>query len=817
MFSKLAALGLILAAGQASAQVIYQWDGQTSNLWNEATNWVPNGVPDVPGEEALIAVGGLYTIGINMSPSIDALTVVNPDATVELQGNRNFTIGTGGIVNDGLIQINTGSTFNASITLDQGGTIGGTGRIVLVRSSSDANDARLVQSGAAPVTHAGGHLITGSGRVDGFFHNESEIIADDPAHALVLAGVFTQISGGVLRADGTTLELSGATISGGLVEGVGGGTVETTSAGSDFSNTELQGSIGVVGNAVMAVNTPGVLNSGGVTVNSNGSTFNATLSVQSDAQFTGSGEIVLNRVSSDANDARMITENGAVATLGAGQLVRGSGTINGDFVSQAAILADDPAQELLLIGSIDQAGGGTIGADGRGRAARRRHPHRRRARQHQRRGGPRQRRRRGHALRRDQPRRGGHPQQRPPQHRRRRPRQRGHHHRQRQRLNLQRRNAVHRRHHARRDRLRRAQPGLVRQLRRQHHHRGRIHRHCRGGPDRLGPGPRRRRLRPERPILADQPGFDLLVKGTFDQTAGGTMRADTGFIALDDGQITGGLLEGVNGGAVQVAACGEMAVDTVTLAGETGLRGNSSLILRGPVTNDGQLTINTNASTFNATIRAEADSTISGTGAIVLNQVTSDTADARMDANGFTITLAQPVRGKGRFDGTIVAQNEVAPGASAGAFAVHGDLTLAPTATFLVELGSISSFDQLVGPGTVAIDGSLEISFIDGYAPVFGDVFTIIDGPDITGEFASLSGPALPGELVYRVRYDTDEATLVITCPTDTNLDGAVNTLDFLEYLNLWTNGDPEADWNEDGTVNTLDFLAYLNAWTAGC
>lgn len=817
MFSKLAALGLILAAGQASAQVIYQWDGQTSNLWNEATNWVPNGVPDVPGEEALIAVGGLYTIGINMSPSIDALTVVNPDATVELQGNRNFTIGTGGIVNDGLIQINTGSTFNASITLDQGGTIGGTGRIVLVRSSSDANDARLVQSGAAPVTHAGGHLITGSGRVDGFFHNESEIIADDPAHALVLAGVFTQISGGVLRADGTTLELSGATISGGLVEGVGGGTVETTSAGSDFSNTELQGSIGVVGNAVMAVNTPGVLNSGGVTVNSNGSTFNATLSVQSDAQFTGSGEIVLNRVSSDANDARMITENGAVATLGAGQLVRGSGTINGDFVSQAAILADDPAQELLLIGSIDQAGGGTIGADG---AA---------------------------ALLGDVTLIGGE-------------------------LDSTNGGVVHvnagdvatlsgvtNRGEAgirSNGRLNIAAGGLVNE--------GTITVNANGstfnaemrfiadttlggtgsvvlnqvssdsfdasittedgftgtvgaGQTVSGRGRVDGDFVQSGLILADQPGFDLLVKGTFDQTAGGTMRADTGFIALDDGQITGGLLEGVNGGAVQVAAGGEMAVDTVTLAGETGLRGNSSLILRGPVTNDGQLTINTNASTFNATIRAEADSTISGTGAIVLNQVTSDTADARMDANGFTITLAQPVRGKGRFDGTIVAQNEVAPGASAGAFAVHGDLTLAPTATFLVELGSISSFDQLVGPGTVAIDGSLEISFIDGYAPVFGDVFTIIDGPDITGEFASLSGPALPGELVYRVRYDTDEATLVITCPTDTNLDGAVNTLDFLEYLNLWTNGDPEADWNEDGTVNTLDFLAYLNAWTAGC
>lgn len=817
MFSKLAALGLLLAAGQASAQVIYQWDGQTSNLWNESTNWLPNGVPDVPGEEALIAVGGLYTIGINMSPSIDALTVVNPDASLELQGNRSFTIGSGGIDNDGQIFINTGSTFNASIILDQGGTIGGTGRITLVRASTDANDARLVQSGPTSVTHAAGHRITGSGRVDGLFDNEGEIIADDPAHSLVLAGVFTQSGGAVLRADAATLELSGATITGGLVEGVNGGSVETVSVGSDFSGTELQGSIGIVGNAVMTVNSPGVLNNGVITVNSNASTFNATLSVQSDAQFAGSGEIVLSRLSTDANDARMITENGATATLGAGQFVRGSGILNGDFVSQAQILADDPAQDLLLFGTIDQSAGGSIGADA------------------------------ATALLADVTVTGGE-------------------------INSTNGGVVHVSsgdvatlsgvtNHADagprgNGRLNIGAAGLVNE--------GTITVNANDstfnaelrfiadttlggagsvvlnqvssdtfdatfttedgvtgtlGPDQTISG--RGRVDGDFVnnglILGDQPGLDLIARGTFNQTGGGVMRADTGFVALDDGQITGGLLEGINGGSVEVRSSAGMAIDSVTLAGATGIRGNGALILQGPVTNNGQLTINANASTFNAVLRAETDTTVSGSGTILMNQPSSDTADAMIDANGFTLTLAQPVRGDGRLTGTIIAQSEIAPGASAGAFAVFGDLTLASTATFVVELASTAEFDKLVGPGTIAIDGTLDISFIDSYTPVFGDTFAIVDGPHITGEFATLNGPALPGDLVYRVRYDTDEATLVITCPADSNLDGAVNTLDFLEYLNLWTSGDPKADWNEDGTVNTLDFLAYLNAWTAGC
>lgn len=54
-------------------------------------------------------------------------------------------------------------------------------------------------------------------------------------------------------------------------------------------------------------------------------------------------------------------------------------------------------------------------------------------------------------------------------------------------------------------------------------------------------------------------------------------------------------------------------------------------------------------------------------------------------------------------------------------------------------------------------------------------------------------------------------------CPADFNGDGAVNTLDFLDFLNAFSAGDPSADFNGDGNVNTLDFLAFLNAFNEGC
>lgn len=54
-------------------------------------------------------------------------------------------------------------------------------------------------------------------------------------------------------------------------------------------------------------------------------------------------------------------------------------------------------------------------------------------------------------------------------------------------------------------------------------------------------------------------------------------------------------------------------------------------------------------------------------------------------------------------------------------------------------------------------------------------------------------------------------------CIADFNGDGAVNTIDMLEFLNAWTAQNPEADINGDDSVNTIDVIEFLNAWTQGC
>jgi hypothetical protein len=55
------------------------------------------------------------------------------------------------------------------------------------------------------------------------------------------------------------------------------------------------------------------------------------------------------------------------------------------------------------------------------------------------------------------------------------------------------------------------------------------------------------------------------------------------------------------------------------------------------------------------------------------------------------------------------------------------------------------------------------------------------------------------------------------SCRADFNNDGAVNTIDVIQFLNAWAARDPRADFNGDGTINTIDVVQFLNAWAAGC
>jgi hypothetical protein len=63
-------------------------------------------------------------------------------------------------------------------------------------------------------------------------------------------------------------------------------------------------------------------------------------------------------------------------------------------------------------------------------------------------------------------------------------------------------------------------------------------------------------------------------------------------------------------------------------------------------------------------------------------------------------------------------------------------------------------------------------------------------------------------EFVFNIRYD---------CLADWNGDGENNSLDFLVFLNDWSDREGSTDVNLDGTIDTLDVLLWMNTWSFGC
>ncbi len=54
-------------------------------------------------------------------------------------------------------------------------------------------------------------------------------------------------------------------------------------------------------------------------------------------------------------------------------------------------------------------------------------------------------------------------------------------------------------------------------------------------------------------------------------------------------------------------------------------------------------------------------------------------------------------------------------------------------------------------------------------------------------------------------------------CPADLDRDGELSLFDFLEFQNLFDDGNPVADFDDDGELTFFDFLAFQNAFDTGC
>lgn len=115
-------------------------------------------------------------------------------------------------------------------------------------------------------------------------------------------------------------------------------------------------------------------------------------------------------------------------------------------------------------------------------------------------------------------------------------------------------------------------------------------------------------------------------------------------------------------------------------------------------------------------------------------------------ALGSSTVFFGSVSGAGPFTGlgSVFFEGDLKPGNSPADVLFEGDLYLSHTATLNMEIGGLlegAEFDQLSVLGDVSLDGLLSLTLINGFDPVFGDSFMLIENRGMNaliGQFVGL-------------------------------------------------------------------------------
>ena len=117
--------------------------------------------------------------------------------------------------------------------------------------------------------------------------------------------------------------------------------------------------------------------------------------------------------------------------------------------------------------------------------------------------------------------------------------------------------------------------------------------------------------------------------------------------------------------------------------------------------------------------------------------ITAGTASL-VDVNG-DLTNDGLLQGDGEIEATtIVSGGTIAPGTSPGSLTLDANVQLLDSSLLDFEVGGTTpgtEFDVLNITGTLALDGDLSVSLINGFTPDNSDTFEIVDSGSLSGSF----------------------------------------------------------------------------------
>ena len=360
------------------AQTVIDWIGGTDN-WNDSANWSPGQVPDNNGTIYEVRIdngdgGTASVVTLDLSVDILSLTVdagdrLNVQQSISL--TIDDTVGSGFISNAGTVALSglTNTTqllIKGDVTLDGGGTVeladsannflqGASGTNSLI------NEDNLIQ-GAGFLGNNNLQIIN-RGTVEA--NGTSKLTLDPPTAGFVNKGTMRAVGGstlrinpgtvtntesavdGTIRANAATLELSGATISGGIVDIVGAGTITLSSSSTIFGGTVTNTATGLIRATASSNRLSGaVTNPSGGSIRIDNA---ATLIFDGSGTYSSAGTILID---GNTNTTQLLIDGDA--TIGGGGTLELSDSVNN-------LLQGFSAPDSLINEDLTIQGAGRIG------------------------------------------------------------------------------------------------------------------------------------------------------------------------------------------------------------------------------------------------------------------------------------------------------------------------------------------------------------------------------------------------------------------------------------------------------------------------
>ncbi len=220
----------------------------------------------------------------------------------------------------------------------------------------------------------------------------------------------------------------------------------------------------------------------------------------------------------------------------------------------------------------------------------------------------------------------------------------------------------------------------------------------------------------------------------FDSSDGGTARAVTK--AGADFDISGLGAAGMGIGSIEGAGTYLLGTKNLSVGGN-----DRSTTVAGVIEGaDGSLTkVGLGSLTLSGANAYTGGTTVDGSILFVDNSSGSGTGSGAVMVNsgGF-------LGGSGTIAGTVTVNSggTVSPGRSPGKLSINGNYIQKSGAALDVELGGDASgtgFDQLAIDGSATLDGTLNVSLVNGFRPAVGAIFQILTSQSVSGNFAIIS------------------------------------------------------------------------------